>query len=694
MKCFNSSCSCTYTISLFKSFSIHLCNSADLLFLHTLQTIMKNTYKILLVLVFTSFSSLTFAQKDTDVLLTINKEDITVDAFKRVYLKNLNLVQDDSQKDVSSYLDLFTDYKLKVQEAILLGLDEKESYQKELKGYRLQLSRNYIMDIDVTDALVKEAYDRIAKEVQARHILVRVQDGASPEETLKAYTKIQEARTKILAGEDFLEVAKAYSEDPSAQKNGGDLGWFKAFKMVYSFETAAYQTRIGEVSQPFKSRFGYHIVQPTAERPGEGEVTAAHIMVALKQSESGVDPEKRIHEIYTLLGQGQDFAKLARSYSEDKKSGKKGGILKKFSKGELSSPVFENEVFAIADEGSYTQPFKTDFGWHIAKLVKRHPLGTYDQMKYELEGRVKRDSRAKIIADSLTIKLNERYGIKPNPALVSYFSKLVTPEVLKKKWEFDASIDGLDKKALQIRDTIFTYKDVGLFLESEQAVSKPFSTVNAYVEDKVKLFFESRVRNYHLRNLEIEDPEFGALLTEYKEGLLLFDLMETKVWNQAKTDTVGLRAYYERNKDAYQWPKRMEFTVLSTTKKEFAKRGRELLLKGNEIDKIQSQLNTSGEINVLFTTKTLPTKDMNLPKGVTLSKGVSDVIEGEDFNVYHVTNILPAATKTLEEARGQLSSDFQKEVETKWIEQLRAKSNIKVNKKTLKKLTKQLNTQL
>jgi peptidyl-prolyl cis-trans isomerase SurA len=138
----------------------------------------------------------------------------------------------------------------------------------------------------------------------------------------------------------------------------------------------------------------------------------------------------------------------------------------------------------------------------------------------------------------------------------------------------------------------------------------------------------------------------------------------------------------------------MEFTVRSTTKKEIAKRGRELLLKGSEIDEIESQLNTSGEINVLFTTKTLPTTDMNLPKGVTLSKGVSDVIEGEDFNVYHVTNILPAGTKTLEEARGQVSSDFQKEVETKWIEQLRAKSNIKVNKKTLKKLTKQLNTQL
>ncbi|MFT6416132.1 MAG: peptidyl-prolyl cis-trans isomerase SurA, partial [Dokdonia sp.] len=414
---------------------------------------MNNISKTLFFLILTSLSNLTYAQKDKDVLLTINKEDISVGNFKRVYLKNLNLVQDTSQKDVTSYLELYTDYKLKIQEAYNLGLNDKESYIQELKGYQVQLSRNYIMDIDVTEALVKEAYDRLAREVSARHILVHIKEGASPADTLKAFSKIQDARLKIVAGEDFVTVAKAYSDDPSAQTNGGDLGWFKAFKMLYAFETAAYQTTLGEISQPIRTRYGYHIVQPTAERTGEGDVTAAHIMIALKQSDNTVDPEKRINKIYALLGQGQDFAKLARSYSEDKKSGKKGGILNKFSKGQLSSPLFENEVFALTDEGSYTQPFKTDFGWHIAKLLKKHPLGTYEQMKYELEGRVKRDSRAKIITDSLATQLFERYEVKSNAAIVTFFSDVVTPEVLQKKWVFDTTLDGLEKQALQIRDT-------------------------------------------------------------------------------------------------------------------------------------------------------------------------------------------------------------------------------------------------
>ncbi|MFT6415596.1 MAG: peptidyl-prolyl cis-trans isomerase SurA, partial [Dokdonia sp.] len=278
-----------------------------------------------------------------------------------------------------------------------------------------------------------------------------------------------------------------------------------------------------------------------------------------------------------------------------------------------------------------------------------------------------------------------------NAAIVTFFSDVVTPEVLQKKWVFDTTLDGLEKQALQIRDTTLTYMDVGLFLEGEQQLSKPFPTVVAFVQDKVDLFFESRVRRYHLAHLAVEDPEFGALLTEYKEGLLLFDLMASKVWNQAKTDTLGLQAFYAQNKDKYQWAERMEFTVLSATEKDMAQRGRALLKEGQTIEEIESLLNSKGEINVLFTSRTVPTEEVNLPEGVTLSKGISAIIKGEDFSVYNVTNILPAGTKTLEEVKGKVSSDFQKEVETKWIEKLRAKSNIKVNKKTLKKLTKQLN---
>ncbi len=651
---------------------------------------MKNYAPYLLFSFFVFFSTTTLAQKDTDVLLTINDEDITVATFKRVYLKNLNLVQDENQKDVRSYLDLFIDYKLKIGEAYRQGLDQKESYQKELKGYRKQLSKNHVTDIAVTDALIKEAYDRTIKEVNARHILVRIPADATPADTLAAYQKIAEAKQKIEAGEDFASVAKSYSEDPSAQQNGGELGWFKAFKMVYPFETAAYNTTVGEVSEPFRTRFGYHILQPIASRKGEGEVIAAHIMIALKQSDKSLDPEKRIWEIYRLLEQGEDFKTLARTYSDDKKSGRNGGQLNKFSKGQLSSEVFENKVFDLKDEGSYTQPFKTSFGWHIAKLIKKYPVGDFEQMKYELEGKVKRDGRAKIINDSLAFQLMDRYQIKSMPEVITFFKKNHNLEMGQTNWTPDTTTVAMTAKAFQIKDMPFYYKDIAQRLAAEQQSLASYASVSNFITKKVTDFFKEEVINYHLEHLEEEDQDFAAVVTEYKEGLLLFDLMESTIWNQAKTDTLGLKQYFQNHQSKYQWPERYNLTVYTASDKSKAEQTRVLLLQGKTAKEVKQALNTDEKVHVLATTKQLAVSDLKLPEDARLPEGISQVIAGDGYSVYHVHEIMPAGPKTLDEARGLVASDYQKALEKEWIANLRDKASISIKKRVLKKLTAQL----
>ncbi|MBE15210.1 MAG: peptidylprolyl isomerase [Dokdonia sp.] len=651
---------------------------------------MKNYAPLLLLSIFVFFTTTTLAQKDTDVLLTINDEDITVDTFKRVYLKNLNLVQDERQKDVRAYLDLFIDYKLKIQEAYRQGLDQKESYQKELKGYRKQLSKNHVTDIAVTDALIKEAYDRTIKEVNARHILVRIPSDASPADTLAAFQKITEAKQKIEAGQDFASVARSYSEDPSAQQNGGELGWFKAFKMVYPFETAAYNTTVGAVSEPFKTRFGYHILQPIASRKGEGEVIAAHIMVALKQSDKNLDPEKRIQEIYTLLEQGEDFKTLARTYSDDKKSGRNGGQLNKFSKGQLSSQVFENKVFDLQKEGSYTQPFKTAFGWHIAKLIKRYPVGDFEQMKYELEGKVKRDGRAKIINDSLAFQLMDRYQIKRMPEVIAFFKNNNGLEMGQTSWTPDTTTTAMTAKAFHIKNTPFYYKDIALYIARGQQALASYGTVSDFISAKVTDYFKKEVINYHLEHLEEEDRDFAAVVTEYKEGLLLFDLMESTIWNQAKTDTLGLKRYFQANQSKYQWPDRYNLTVYTASDKSKAEQVRALLLKGKNANEVKQDINTDETVHVLATSKQLAVSDLNLPENARLALGISQVMASDGYSVYQVHEMIPAGPKTLDEARGLVATDYQKALETKWIAALRDKASITIKKRVLKKLTAQL----
>ena len=282
-----------------------------------------------------------FAQSKKDELLTIDGSPVYVKEFNRVYKKNLDLVQDESQKDVDGYLELFIDYKLKVAEARAQGLDQDQSYVRELSQYRDQLSRQYLAKDQITDELSKEAYERGKEEINASHILILVDFDAMPQDTLAAYNKLKKIRERALKGEDFTELAKKHSEEPNASVSGGDLGYFSVFQMVYPFETEAYNTKTGEISNIVRTQFGYHLIKVNDRRERAPKIEVSHIMISDKRKERNFDPQERIQEIYKLLEQGESFESLAKQYSDDRGSGNKGGELKPFTRGDLKAPEFE-----------------------------------------------------------------------------------------------------------------------------------------------------------------------------------------------------------------------------------------------------------------------------------------------------------------------------------------------------------------
>ena len=303
----------------------------------------------LLFFIFILVQSTVLAQTK-EILFSVDNHPYYTDEFIRVYNKNLDLVKDDSQKNLDNYLELFIGYKLKVEKANKIGLQNSVNYQNELKSYRNQLSKNYVSDSKVTNELVQEAYDRMKQEIRASHILVLVDESASPEDTLKAYQKITDIRKRILAGEDFITLAQQFSEDPSVKENNGDLGYFSSFRMVYPFENAAFSTELGQTSKPFRTRFGYHIVKVVDKRANRGEVTVAHIMI-LKPSDPAIKSDDKskqtIEDIYKKIQQGESFESLAQQFSEDKSSASKGGVLQRFGSGQLSSEEFESVAFSL-----------------------------------------------------------------------------------------------------------------------------------------------------------------------------------------------------------------------------------------------------------------------------------------------------------------------------------------------------------
>ncbi|MBY8963539.1 peptidylprolyl isomerase [Flavobacterium sp. D11R37] len=636
-----------------------------------------------------------FAQQaKKEVLFTIDGTPYYTDEFIRVYNKNLDLVKDDSQKDLNNYLDLFIGYKLKVNKANKLGLQNGKKYQNELKSYRNQLSRNYLTDTKVTKELIEEAYNRSKKEIKASHILFMVDENASPADTLKAYNKALDVRKKALAGEDFGKLAEQYSEDPSAKENKGDLGYFSVFRMVYPFETGAYNTPKGQVSKPVRSRFGYHLIKVNDVRDNRGDITVAHIMILIPRKEDAAAEAKAkqtIDEIYQKLKQGESFEALAKQFSQDKTSAPAGGMLNRFSSGELSSVTFEDKAFALGKPGDYSEPFKTEFGWHIVKLIEKHPAKPFADVEADFENRIRRDDRSKLIAASMNEKLKKKYAVERNQKVYAKVLKALGNKTSGQNWELPKDVDTYNQTLVTInKDRKLTAESFMRYMANNQKSAATVSPASKFADVLYERYVDEQLNAYYNDNLENEFPEFGIVMEEYRDGLLLFDLMEKEIWEKAKTDTLGLESFYNSHKADYQWKERVEAEVYSSTKEDVIKKTRKYLKKGQDAEFIKKELNTEAQVNVMEKAGTFETDSDALPKA-KYSEGVSDVMkDGNYYYVVKTTKLLPAGTKTLEEARGRVVNDYQQYLESTWVDDLRKEFTVKVNKDVFEGVKKEL----
>ncbi|MFT5958669.1 MAG: peptidyl-prolyl cis-trans isomerase SurA [Polaribacter sp.] len=485
----------------------------------------------------TLFITLSIFSQNEKTLVTINNEKTTVADFKRIYEKNLDAIEGEEAKDVTKNLALYINYKLKVAEAYFLKMDTLPSYKKEIGSYKEQLAAPYLQDTTFITALVKEVYFRTKNEVKAKHILIRISKDATPKDTLVSFNKILAIRNRIENGEDFEKVAAETSEDESAKGNSrtgrkgnnGNLGYFSAFNMVAPFEDAAYKTKVGAVSMPFRSQFGYHILKVDDFRPAKGEIAAAHILISDTTNVGRI----KIEEVYTKLQNKGAFDKLAAEYSDDRSSQNKGGALGKFGVGRMVKR-FEVAAFSIENEGDFSPPFKTRFGWHIVKLLKKHPIKSFEEIKEELTAKVKRSSRMQMSETAVVNKLKKQYALVENEAAKNIFNR---------KDIRDISKDSLQSNIFSINSKNITQDTFVQYLKSKR---------NEPVYVLFEMFKNQEILSYYKENLVYTEPEYAYILKEYEDGLLLFDLMQQKIWNKSSKDTLGLKTYFLNNKEKYK----------------------------------------------------------------------------------------------------------------------------------------------
>lgn len=485
--------------------------------------------------------------------------------FLYVYDKNGGIADTSNQvKSIQDYLDLYLNFRLKVQEAESLGLDTLASFRQELAGYREQLAEPYLVDSSVTRLLVREAYDHMKEEVRASHILLSVSAEAPPEDTLKVYNQILDIRQKALGGQDFNELARQFSQDPSAQTNGGDLGYFTALQMVYPFEKAAYQTPAGSVSQPVRTKFGYHLLKVTDRRPSRGKVTVAHIMVRINPDapEAEVKAAKqKIDEIHSRLGRGESWDKLCTDFSEDGNSRNKGGVLPAFSTGN-TLPEFENTAFALAKPGDISAPVQTPYGWHIIKLVERKGLEPFAQLEPTLQQKVTKDSRSELNRKLLLERLRRENTLVENADVRKLALAQANDSLKTALWNYNPADKNLPQTLFSIKGQKYSVKE---FFEYAKANQQPREKLTAayQMERLYEEFVNESLIKYEKSHLEQKYSDFKYLVKEYHDGILLFQRMEAQVWAKSLTDTTGQKQYFEANRANYQWKQRVTGTIYS-----------------------------------------------------------------------------------------------------------------------------------
>lgn len=618
---------------------------------------------------------LSFAQdqpKNTDALITINNEEISVDEFMNIYSKNIQLVEDKGQNGIEDYLELYINYKLKIADAKSEGFDKKQSYLKEYEKYKNQLIKTFLTDKKVTSELLQEAYSRTKVEVKAQHILVRT----TGQDTLSALNQIREFRSQFL-NESFENLKKSIH-------NGNDifvedLGYFSAFKMVYDFENAAYNTPFGEISQPFKTQFGYHVVKVLNKRPSLGQAEAAHIMIAKKSNNTEQTAEQRINELYRLIEQGESFEDLAKQYSDDKSSAENGGKLKPFKSGEINSELFVDTAFSL-DVGAISNPIQTKYGWHIIKLLSKKPIESFEQLKFELEKKVKRDIRSQVIKKRMVASIMKQYQVQaPKSNTISTYYKKNKDE---SRWILNESLS-LDNQLIKIKNRVLSYGDFLSFLNNNSKTKKS-------LDDHYNTFLENSVMQYKKDQLPFENAEYANVLKEYEEGLLLFDIMEEKIWNRAKNDSTGLLEHYNSNALKFIAPKNISGTIARSDKKSTLKKVKKLWVKNMSNDEVSKMVNVKNQ-NVIFSTGTFEIGSSLLPKNTVFETGISKISPLD--NSYVILNVLKQQSEkvlSFEEAKGAVISSYQNLLEQNWIETLRAKYSFSVNLNVLNELKQKI----
>ncbi|MBL0294112.1 MAG: peptidylprolyl isomerase [Saprospiraceae bacterium] len=654
---------------------------------------MKYRIALQFFIYFSIFSSVLKAQTDP-VLFKVANTDVMASEFEYIYKKTNGKSADFTQSSLREYLDLYTKFKMKVAAAKDMRLDTISALQKELEGYRRQLSESYLSDKEVNDKLVAELYDRLKQDIEVSHILVKIK-GNTTKDSLDAFDKISKIKARLDKGERWEILSKELSEDDNTKAGSGYIGFLTAIlpNGFYAFENAVYNTPIGQVSQVTLSPMGYHLVKILNKRKARGEMEVSHILVRTTDKDPNPNAKVKVDSLYNLLRMDKiNWSEAVKSSEDQATMGRDGNLgivtINRYEK------AFEDAVFALAKDGDISAPIQSRIGWHIIKRVSKKELDDISKVKSRLQNMIGNDSRIEIAKQAMIDRLLKEGNYQVNNSNLQQHISTFNEDFMTYKWRPTV---GLEPKPLfSLGGKNYSTADFDEFLMRNQRkrLMLVSDSSNSVVAHKIyKDMVSEACMKYEEGNLEKKYPEFKALMREYEEGILLFEITKIKVWDKASQDTIGLEKFYEANKGKYMWDERAKVQTIvinALDDKVIAKAVK--YFNENTWEKTNKKLNKKDKQFITVEEKTVEKSNPQELFGMEWKVNAQDAVKKNETSktshFHKIASITPKTGKTLNEARGYYIADYQEYLEKEWINELKEKYPLTINESVFNSMIK------
>ncbi len=615
-------------------------------------------------------------QAKTDpVLMKVGDSDIKLSEF--LYLFNKNKSQQQEPLSTRQYLNLFTDYKLKVLAAHDAGLDTAAKFLTDIRNYTYELTQPYMVDTVAADSMRRLTYQRM--QVNPDISLITINSRANARENMRVLDSI---RALVQNGEDFNQLAERFSDDPYAKKNNGHLGYITEGVLPFLMDNAAFTTPAGQVSEPFTTQYGSHIIMVHGTRPDIGQVKVRHILKSFRNSDSSDSLRIRflIDSIYTALQNGADFLQTAARFTDDPSGKKNGGDLPWFGAGRMV-PEFEKTAFATP-VGELSEPFRTPYGYHIILKEGERHVGSFEDEKKEIDNINKNPERAEIARNSFINKMREKIGVTINPKAQELAETAVarhgkTPPVL-------AELEKINTPAATVGNVQIPVRSVAATIPSFSLAANIPMLFSTNLNNLINKELQSQITTL----LRKEHSDLDNLVNEYHDGILLYEISNDEVWNKPQTDPEGLRHYFQENRAKYTWDQpRFKGFLIMAQNDSTARLAADYINSNPQFSSDSLSVTLRKKFgNKVRLERVLAPQGSNKIVDYVAFGGERPAPLGSWSSFLPVRHKIIAQPEEANDVKGAVSVDWQKALEEQWIQKLRRTYKVKVNEKVLESI--------